>query len=112
MTTKTTVVRNVRIIDPANGMDAAPGNNAGLIADHGVIKAIGPDALSQGVPDDAVTIDGQGLVLAPGLVDMRVTVGEPGLAHKETLATASRAAAAGGTVEAGDDDWDDEWEEE
>ena len=98
MTTKTTVVRNVRIIDPANGMDAAPGNNAGLIADHGVIKAIGPDALSQGVPDDAVTIDGQGLVLAPGLVDMRVTVGEPGLAHKETLATASRAAAAGGVT--------------
>ena len=98
MSAKTTVVRNVRIIDPASGMDMAPTAQGGLIAQRGMIREIGPTALSHGTPDEAVVIDGQGLILAPGLVDMRVTVGEPGMAHKETLVTASRAAATGGVT--------------
>jgi dihydroorotase len=99
-TRKATVIHNVRIIDPATGADHAPSPHGGLIAERGVIKAVGPDALASGTPDGAITIDGKGLVLAPGLVDMRVTVGEPGLPHKETLKTAARAAAAGGVTTA------------
>ncbi|MEO0392294.1 MAG: dihydroorotase [Pseudomonadota bacterium] len=98
MSAKTTVVRNVRIIDPASGLDVPPSPQGGLIAQRGMIREVGPTALTQGTPDDAVVIDGEGQILAPGLVDMRVTVGEPGMAHKETLVTASRAAAAGGVT--------------
>ncbi len=48
------------------------------------------------MPKGAETIDCKGLCLAPGLVDMRVAVGEPGFEQRETIQSASRAAAAGG----------------
>jgi dihydroorotase len=49
-------------------------------------------------PDGAEIIDAGGAHLAPGLIDMRVTIGEPGAEHKETFKSAGRAAAAGGVT--------------
>jgi dihydroorotase len=69
-----TAFANVRIVDPASGYDG-PG---GLIVTEGVIADVvrGPDlgALSP----DVEVIDGQGALLLPGLVDIRVKTGEPG----------------------------------
>ena len=54
--------------------------------------------LNQGAPEGAEIVDCRGAAILPGLVDMRVFVGEPGGEHRETLETASRAAAAGGVT--------------
>src|SRR5690606_17595284 len=89
---KPLVLANARVIDPARDLDA-PG--AVIIAD-GKILAAGPEALNQGTPEGADVIDVGGAVTAPGLIDMAVSVGEPGGEHRETLASASEAAAAGG----------------
>ena len=90
---KPLVIANARIVDPATGRDA-PG--AVLIAD-GRIAGV-TNGAPQGVPDGAERIDAKGLVLAPGLIDMRVFTGEPGHEYRETLASAAAAAAAGGVT--------------
>jgi dihydroorotase len=64
----------------------------GLIADKG------SHIRQPGGEDDVETIDCGGHLLIPGLIDMQVSTGEPGEEHRETLATASRAAAAGGVT--------------
>ena len=84
--------RNARVVDPSRDMDVA----GGVLVSGGSVKAAGAD-VTHG-PDGANVIDCNGLVVAPGLVDMRVFVGEPGAEHRETLATASQAAAAGGVT--------------
>jgi len=84
---------NARLIDPASGLDALGG---ALIAD-GIVADLGPH-IAAGAAGDAEIVDCGGRVLAPGLVDMMVFAGEPGHEHRETLATASRAAAAGGVT--------------
>lgn len=84
---------NARVIDPANEIDEA----GGVIVDGGVIKDLGPH-FRLNAPAGAEVIDCQGHVLCPGLVDMQVFTGEPGNEHRETLKTASRAAAAGGVT--------------
>lgn len=63
-----------------------------------MILAAGHKAQNQGAPDGAVIRDCTGLVATPGLVDARVHVGEPGGEHRETIASVSRAAAAGGVT--------------
>lgn len=88
------VIERVRVVDPSRGLDAV----GSVVMAGGVILAAGPDALNQGAPDGAERIDGTGLVAAPGLVDMRVFVGEPGFDHRETFRSASRAAASGGVT--------------
>lgn len=88
------VLTNARVIDPASNMDA-PGT---VIIVDGKILAAGPAALNQGTPDGATTIDCNGAVVAPGLIDMGVSVGEPGAEHRETLESASQAAASGGVT--------------
>ncbi|HDZ72974.1 MAG TPA: dihydroorotase [Aurantimonas coralicida] len=88
------VIEQVRIVDPARSLDAV----GSVIVADGVIIACGADALNQGRPDGAEVIDGRGLVLLPGLVDARVFIGEPGGEHRETIASASAAAAAGGVT--------------
>jgi dihydroorotase len=60
--------------------------------------AAGPEAARSARPADAEIIDCGGAVVAPGLVDMRVFVGEPGAEHRETFASAGLAAAAGGVT--------------
>jgi dihydroorotase len=84
---------NARLIDPASGLDALGGV---LIAD-GIVADLGPH-IAAGAAGDAEIVDCGGRVLAPGLVDVMVFAGEPGHEHRETLATASRAAAAGGVT--------------
>ncbi len=88
------VFHNVRLIDPATGRD----ETGGLIEVDGRIAELGPGVGPATAPAGAEIIDGRGAVLAPGLVDMRVFTGEPGFEHRETIATASRAAAAGGVT--------------
>jgi dihydroorotase len=85
---------NARVVDPSREIDE---RGAVLVAD-GRILAAGADAANQGAPEGAEIIDCKGAAVLPGLVDMRVFVGEPGGEHRETLETASRAAAAGGVT--------------
>ena len=88
------VLARARLIDPASGVDR-PGS---LLIEGGVIRDIAEGLADVGVPEGAETIDCAGAVVAPGLVDMRAVTGEPGAEHRETLATASLAAAAGGVT--------------
>jgi dihydroorotase len=88
-----TAFLNARLIDPASGKDE-PG---GLLVKDGVIAELGGH-LRRNAPDRARVIDCKGHVLCPGLVDMQVFTGEPGQEHRETLKTASHAAAAGGVT--------------
>ncbi|HSM42421.1 MAG TPA: dihydroorotase [Afifellaceae bacterium] len=85
---------NARIVDPSRGIDGV----GALLVEEGVIRAAGPDARGQGAPEGAEIVDLSGKCIVPGLVDMRVFVGEPGGEHRETLETASHAAAAGGVT--------------
>jgi len=80
------LLRNGRIIDPANNRD----ETADLAILDGRIAA----AIPQGAPFDE--IDCAGLVIAPGLIDLHVHFREPGQSAKETITTGARAAAAGG----------------
>src|SRR6476469_4960142 len=85
----TTVIRNGRIIDPVNRRDEI-GDLVianGRVADQSAIR----NQKSQ-----IAEIDASGLIIAPGLIDMHVHLREPGFAHKETIASGARAAAAGG----------------
>lgn len=84
---------NARLIDPASGRDEL----GGLVIKKGKIADFGPK-LQRNAPKDHEVIDCGGHVLCPGLIDMMVLTGEPGFEHRETLATASRAAAAGGVT--------------
>ena len=88
-----TAFLNARLIDPASGLD----ETGALLVDDGRIADLGPRLFADARPD-CPTVDCQGHVLAPGLIDMRVFTGEPGSEHRETLGSASEAAAAGGVT--------------
>jgi len=90
---KPLVLKNVRIVDPSRKLDEV---GTIIVGDDGLIVAAGADAQNQGAPEGAEIRDARGLTAVPGLVDARVFVGEPGSEHRETIASASRAAAAGG----------------
>lgn len=83
------LITNAHLIDPAVGLDA-PG---ALLIQSGRVAAHGPSLTA---PESTPTLDAQGAILAPGLIDMRASLGEPGFEHRETIASAARAAAAGG----------------
>jgi len=85
---------NARLVDPAAKLDA-PG---ALLVRDGRIADAGPRVFNDGKPAGAQIIDCNGQVLAPGLIDMRVFVGEPGAEHRETIESAGLAAAAGGVT--------------
>jgi dihydroorotase len=88
------VFLNARVIDPSRNLDAA---GAVIVADRRIVAA-GPEAARAARPANAEIVDCAGAIVAPGLVDMRVFVGEPGAEHRETFASAGRAAAAGGVT--------------
>lgn len=90
----TTVFSNARIVDPSRGMD----ERGTVIVVDGVIAASGASAANQGTPEGATVVDCRGRAVMPGLVDGRVFIGEPGGEHRETIASASAAAAAGGVT--------------
>jgi dihydroorotase len=87
-----TVLQNARIIDPSRNLDEV----GTVIIRDGRIEAAGRDALNQGVPGGAVVRDCSNLIAVPGLIDASVFTGEPGGEHRETIASAGKAAAAGG----------------
>ncbi len=85
------LIRNAHLLDPSTGLD----QQADLLIREGRISAIeDPDGFTGLEVQD--TIDASGLVLAPGLIDIHVHLREPGQTWKETIATGTRAAAAGG----------------
>ncbi|MGM4885250.1 dihydroorotase [Tardiphaga sp. 20_F10_N6_6] len=86
------LLANAHLIDPSCDLD---GIGDVLIAD-GMIRDARRGIGAAGVPEGTDIINCAGKVVAPGLVDMRAFVGEPGASHRETFASASRAAAAGG----------------
>src|SRR5437764_4825253 len=86
------LLANARLIDPSRDFD---GIGDVLIAD-GVIRDSRRGIGAAGVPEGTDIINCAGKIVTPGLIDMRAFVGEPGAGHRETFASASRAAAAGG----------------
>ena len=88
------LLANARIIDPSRDLDIV---GDVLIAD-GVVREAKRGIGAAGVPEGTDAIDCRGKLVAPGLVDMRAFIGEPGAASRETLASASQAAAAGGVT--------------
>lgn len=78
------ILERGRVVDPASGVDEV----RDVTISDGVIASSGPSS--------AERIDCEGLVVAPGLVDLHTHLREPGLEHKETVETGSRAAAIGG----------------
>ncbi|MEQ1901753.1 MAG: dihydroorotase [Devosia sp.] len=87
------IITNARVVDPAGDSEK---NGAVLVAD-GLVAGISEGA-PQGMPEGAEVYDAKGLVVSPGLIDMRVFTGEPGHEYRETLASAAEAAAAGGVT--------------
>ena len=85
---------NARVVDPLQGLDG-PG---GVLFEDGWILSSGPKVTKESLGSGTAVFDCKGLVLLPGIIDMRVFTGEPGNEHRETLATASEAAAAGGVT--------------
>ena len=86
---------NGRIIDPKNKLDEIGGV---IIDEKGLIKAVGKKVSNHNISKNIEKIDLDGKVLLPGLVDMRVFVGEPGYEYKENFRTLSNAALAGGVT--------------
>lgn len=84
-------IHNARLLDPATGLDTA----GGILIEDGVIADVGK-GVGEGKADESINANGK--CLAPGLIDLRVKTGEPGAENKETLETASEAAAAGGVT--------------
>jgi dihydroorotase len=85
------LILNGHLVDPANGVDAP----RDLLLRDGRVAAVETPGGLKGV-QAAETIDALGLVVAPGLIDVHVHLREPGQTYKETIATGTAAAAAGG----------------
>ncbi len=94
MTSPRVAYLNARLLDPASGLDT----HGALLIEDGKIVDLGADLFKDGAPSVSKVVDCKGLCLAPGLIDGRVQLREPGEEHKETIETASRAAAAGGVT--------------
>ena len=88
------LLANARIIDPSRNLDIV----GDLLIADGVIREAKKGIGAAGVPEGTDVIDCRGKVIAPGLIDMRAFIGEPGAGHRETFASASQAAAAGGVT--------------
>ena len=85
---------NARLVDPASGYDG-PG---AVIVTDGVIAEVAHASGLGALSPDIETVDLDGALLIPGLIDIRVKTGEPGSEPKETLKSAALAAAAGGVT--------------
>jgi len=85
------VIKNGRVVDPSQNLD----REANILIENGKIHSVGSHL---NCPANTPAIDAQGKVVAPGLVDCHVHLREPGGEAKETIATGTRAAAAGGVT--------------
>tara|TARA_B100000809_G_scaffold63315_1_gene60014 strand:+ start:75 stop:1370 length:1296 start_codon:yes stop_codon:yes gene_type:complete len=89
----TLVIKNGRVIDPANSLDEPKD----LLIHKGRIKAIeSPGSISFEAGEKPSVIDAKGCVVCPGLIDMHVHFREPGFEYKETITSGCQSAAAGG----------------
>jgi dihydroorotase len=88
------LLANGRILDPSRDLDI----HGDLLLADGVIREAKRGIGAAGVPEGTEVIDCKGKVVVPGLIDMRAFVGEPGAEYRETIASASQAAAAGGVT--------------
>jgi len=82
------LLKGGRVIDPAQGLDAT----LDVMIAEGTIEEVGPRVQARGAP----VLDVKGLVVCPGFIDIHTHLREPGREDKETIATGTRAAAAGG----------------
>src|ERR1043166_2253410 len=85
-----TIIRNGRVIDPANRRDEV---GDVYISDG---KIVASKSEIRNLKSEIEEIDAKGLIVAPGLIDLHVHLREPGFSHKETIESGARAAAAGG----------------
>lgn len=85
---------NARLVDPEAGVIL----NGGVFVEDGLIVEAGARVTAANVGARTQVIDCAGDIVCPGLIDMSAFVGEPGATHRETMATASLAAAAGGVT--------------
>ena len=89
-----TLYFNVRLLDPATGLDT----RGALLTQDGIVVDYGPELEKNSLPGKATMIDCNGLCLSPGFIDIRVHLREPGEEYKETIETAGQAAATGGVT--------------
>jgi dihydroorotase len=85
---------HARLIDPEKGVEAL----GGVLVEDGEIRDFGVGVTAENLPDQMAVYDCGGMVLSPGLIDLRAFVGEPGAEFRETIATATAAAAGGGVT--------------
>jgi len=88
------LLKDARIVDPSRDLDFS----GDLLMADGTIREAKRGIGAAGVPEGTDVIECRGKLVAPGLIDMRAFIGEPGEASRETLASASQAAAAGGVT--------------
>ncbi|HSY49382.1 MAG TPA: dihydroorotase [Thermoanaerobaculia bacterium] len=81
------LITNARVIDPSQQLDAT----LDVLIEDGQIARV-----DKRIKTDVETIDATGLIAVPGLIDLHTHLREPGQEHKETIATGTRAAVAGG----------------
>ena len=81
------LIKNARVMDPSQNLDIT----ADILLEDGIIAKVG-----EGIEAKATVIDANGLIAAPGLIDMHVHLRDPGFTHKEDILTGCMAAAAGG----------------
>lgn len=81
------LIKNARVMDPSQNLDIT----ADILLEDGIIAKVG-----EGIEAEATVIDANGLIAAPGLIDMHVHLRDPGFTHKEDILTGCMAAAAGG----------------
>ena len=86
---------NANIVDPGNNFQSLGGI---IISNEGKIKAIGKKVTKLNIPKNAEIYDAKKNYIFPGIVDMRVFVGEPGFEYKENFNTLSNAALSGGVT--------------
>ena len=86
---------NANIIDPHNSLNEIGGI---IIGENGKIEAVGKKVNTNNIPSREKVIDLNGKYIFPGIVDMRVFVGEPGYEYKENFRTLSEAALSGGVT--------------
>jgi dihydroorotase len=94
MSERPIVISGGHVVDPAQGLDG----RAEILVEKGRVTAVHKGGGWTGAPEGATRIDARGLHVFPGFIDARVHVGEPGGEHRETISSASRAAAAGGVT--------------
>jgi len=84
------LIKNGRVIDPASNIDA----EMDILLRDGKVAEVAGKGKTRGSADER--FDARGMMVAPGFIDMHVHLREPGQAHKETIASGTGAAAAGG----------------